>query len=66
MTESEPKRGAGASAAAGKEVVAEAELLRLAGIDAARFAALSDFEQRLTLKMAEKLVNAASQARPPK
>jgi hypothetical protein len=51
---------------ASEEVVAEAELLRLAGIDMAHFLTLSDFEQRLVLKMAEQLVNAERRAEETK
>jgi len=47
------------------EIVAEPELLRLAGIDMARFLALSDFEQRLVLKMAAQLVDAQRRAETP-
>jgi len=48
-----------------EEIVAEPELLRLAGIDMARFLALSDFEQRLVLKMAAQLVDAQRRAETP-
>jgi hypothetical protein len=47
-----------------QEIVADHELLRLAGIDIDRFLTLSDFEQRLVLKMAEQLVNADRRAAP--
>jgi len=45
-----------------EDIVADFELLRLAGVDIDRFLALSDFEQRLVLKMAEQLVNADRRA----
>jgi len=47
-----------------EEVVADLELLRLAGFDIDRFVTLSDYEQRLVLKMAEQLVNADRRAAP--
>jgi hypothetical protein len=47
-----------------EEIVADHALLRLAGFDLDRFLALSDFEQRLVLKMAEQLVNADRRAAP--
>ena len=47
-----------------EEIVADLELLRRAGVDIDRFLALSDFEQRLVLKMAEQLVNADRRAVP--
>jgi hypothetical protein len=50
--------------ATNEEIVADLELLRRAGVDIDRFLALSDFEQRLVLKMAEQLVNAERRAEP--
>jgi hypothetical protein len=47
-----------------EEIVADLELLRLAGFDIDRFLTLSDYEQRLVLKMAEQLVNADRRAAP--
>lgn len=47
-----------------EDIVADLELLRLAGFDIDRFLSLSDFEQRLVLKMAEQLVNADRRAAP--
>ena len=46
------------------DIVADQELLRLAGIDIDRYLALSDFEQRLVLKLAEQLVDAGRRADP--
>lgn len=66
MSEADRERRTGPATTATEEIVADDELLRLAGIDAARFAALSDFEKRLVLKMAEQLVDAARSSAPPK
>jgi hypothetical protein len=47
-----------------EDVTTDNELLRLAGVDIDRFLTLSDYEQRLVLKMAELLVNAGRRAAP--
>lgn len=57
---SDPK----APRASEEEIVADLELLRLAGFDVDRFMTLSDYQQRLVLKMAEQLVNADRRAAP--
>ena len=46
------------------EIVADFELLRLAGFDIERFVTLPEFEQRLVLKMAAQLVNAERRSKP--
>jgi hypothetical protein len=56
MSHPEPKRRGD------QEVVAEHELIRLAGFDLDHFLTLSEVEQRLVLKMAERLVNAERRA----
>ena len=46
------------------DIITDHELLRRAGIDIDRFLALPDFAQRLTLKLAERLVDAGRRADP--
>lgn len=48
--------------AAPPDIVHDLELLRLAGIDLDYYQALSEFDQRMVLKMAERLVNADRRA----
>jgi hypothetical protein len=48
--------------AARQDIVAEHELLRLAGIDLDYYQTLSEFDRRMVLKMAERLVNADRRA----
>lgn len=47
-----------------EDIVAEHELIRLAGFDLAHYLSLPDYQQRLVLKTAEQLVNAARRANP--
>jgi hypothetical protein len=44
------------------EIVAEHELIQLAGFDLDHYRSLSEVQQRLVLKMAEHLVNAERRA----
>jgi hypothetical protein len=62
MSEPEDKAASGAPKPHEQDIVVEHELLRLAGIDIERFRGLSDFEQRLVLRMAAQLVNADRRA----
>jgi hypothetical protein len=47
-----------------QDIVAEHELIRRAGFDLDYYLGLSDHDQRLVLKMAERLVDAARRTEP--
>jgi hypothetical protein len=47
-----------------EEIVAEHDIIRLAGFDLDHYLTLSDHEQRLVLKMAQHLLNAERRAEP--
>jgi len=47
-----------------EDIVAEHELIRRAGFDLDHYLTLSDHQQRLVLKMAERLVDAARRTEP--
>ena len=46
------------------DIVAEHELIRLAGFDLEQYLTLPEHQQRLVLKTAEQLVNASRRAEP--
>lgn len=47
-----------------EDIVAEHELIRLAGFDLEQYLGLPEHQQRLVLKTAEQLVNASRRAEP--